>query len=54
MFIILGCFSLISFIMLLFFKPVKSTFIPYDDEREFFDDSREVSPTKKRVKRAKS
>ena len=34
MFIILGCFSVISFIMLIFFTPVKSTFIPYDDERD--------------------
>jgi len=34
MFIILGSFSIISFIMLLFFKPIKTTFIPYDDARE--------------------
>ena len=37
MFIILGCFSVTSFIMLLFFKPAKQTFIPFDDERELFN-----------------
>jgi len=42
MFIILGCFSVISFIMLLFFKPTKSTFIPYDDEREYFDNENQT------------
>ena len=31
MFIILGSFSLVSFIMLLFFAPIRSTFIPFDD-----------------------
>ena len=36
MFIILGSFTLVSFIMLFFFRPVRATFIPYDDEREFF------------------
>ena len=52
MFIILGCFSLISFIMLLFFKPVKQTFIPYDDERDFFEvEEFDQSPVKKGKKK---
>ena len=37
MFITLGCFSLLSLVMLFFFKTEKSTFIPFDDERSFFD-----------------
>ena len=37
MFITLGCFSLLSLVLLLFFfKIEKSTFIPYEDERSFF------------------
>ena len=34
MFIILGSFSVISFIMLLSFKPVKSVLLPFDDEAQ--------------------
>lgn len=36
MFAILGSFSILSFIMLLFFRPVQSTFIPFDDDRELY------------------
>ena len=36
MFILLGSFSVVSFIMLLFFRPVRGSFIPFDDEREFY------------------
>ena len=32
MFILLGCFTLVSFIMLLFFRPVRGKLIPFDDE----------------------
>ena len=34
MFIILGSFSVISFLMLLAFKPLQTNFIPYDDLEE--------------------
>ena len=34
MFILLGCFTLVSFIMLLFFRPVRGSLIPFDDEEE--------------------
>ena len=29
MFILLGCFTLLSFIMLLFFKPIRGQFVPF-------------------------
>ena len=32
MFILLGCFTLISFIMLLFFRPVRGKLIPFDND----------------------
>lgn len=32
MFILLGCFTAVSFIMLLFFRPVRGKLIPFDDE----------------------
>lgn len=38
MFITLGLFSVTSFIMLLFFKPLTSIFIPFDEDREFYDE----------------
>ena len=44
MFAILGCFTAISLIMLFFFTPVKSTFIPFDDDRDYFYS---VEPDKK-------
>ena len=31
MFILLGCFTLVSFIMLLFFRPTRGSIIPFDD-----------------------
>lgn len=34
MFILLGCFTLVSFIMLLFFRPVRGKMIPFDDEND--------------------
>ena len=34
MFILLGCLSLVSFVMLMFFTPVRETMIPYDDESD--------------------
>ena len=36
MFAILGSFTGISLIMLFFFTPVKSTFIPFDEDRDYF------------------
>jgi hypothetical protein len=51
MFILLGCFSLISFIMLLFFRPVRASFIPYDDERDFYDTTK-ASLTKENKQKA--
>ena len=62
MFIILGCFSVVSFVMLIFFTPVKSTFIPYDDERDMHESaikegrhgSKADRKSKKRHKRNRS
>ena len=34
MFILLGCFTLLSFIMLLFFKPIRGHYLPFADEDE--------------------
>lgn len=51
MFIILGCFTGISLLMLFFFKPVQLTFIPFDDERELYD-TKKVKPHKAKKRKS--
>ena len=53
MFIILGCFSLVSFIMLLFFAPTRDVFIPYDanEERAYFGIQDDEKPKERKQKR---
>ena len=51
MFIILGCFTLISFIMLLFFRPARYNFIPFDGDDE--EEVRHQPKLRSRKKRAK-
>lgn len=51
MFIILGCFTGISLLMLFCFKPVQLTFIPFDDEREMYD-TKKVKPHKAKKRKS--
>ena len=46
MFILLGCFTLLSFVMLLFFRPTRGQLLPFDDDdvdsrRDYDEDSME-------------
>ena len=53
MFILLGCFTLISFIMLLFFRPVRGSLIPFDEGIDYFDRNGEDFDQEKKKKRHK-